>query len=339
MNKSTLAIGLGLSLFFSGLDWVLLTALPRLGLSFGPVGFPLLLLGAARGSFFTVWALLGRSHLQPKRAAWWAALMAPNLLISGLAFYALAVEPFNLQTTRLDVVTHNPPVRPVRILHLTDLHIERITPREREILERADEMQPDLIVLTGDYLSTSNTNDPVAWQEMRQMLSGLRAPLGVYAVNGNTDSPRAMQEIFSGLEVRLLQDEIIRLPLPDRELYLVGLSFQHWERDRAALHHLAQEIPAGETRILLYHTPDLAESASAAGFDLYLAGHTHGGQIRLPFYGALVTLSRYGKRYEMGHYTLGKTHLYVSRGIGMEGWIAPRARFLCSPEIVEITLR
>jgi predicted MPP superfamily phosphohydrolase len=68
--------------------------------------------------------------------------------------------------------------------------------------------------------------------------------------------------------------------------------------------------------------------------DLYLAGHTHGGQLRLPVYGAMFTATTVGKRYEMGRYDVDGLTLYVSRGIGMEGKGAPRARFLCPPEIV-----
>jgi predicted MPP superfamily phosphohydrolase len=79
--------------------------------------------------------------------------------------------------------------------------------------------------------------------------------------------------------------------------------------------------------------------AARAGVDLFLAGHTHGGQIRLPLIGAVVTSSIYWKRYEMGLYTQGHTWLYVSRGIGMEGLGAPRARFLCPPEIELFELR
>jgi hypothetical protein len=88
----------------------------------------------------------------------------------------------------------------------------------------------------------------------------------------------------------------------------------------------------------LYHSPDLAEAAAQAGVDLYLAGHTHGGQVRLPGWGALVTMSAYGKRFEAGQYRLGPTTLYVSRGIGLEGLRLPRVRFLCPPEIVSIQL-
>jgi predicted MPP superfamily phosphohydrolase len=90
--------------------------------------------------------------------------------------------------------------------------------------------------------------------------------------------------------------------------------------------------------LLLYHTPDLIETADREEIDLYLAGHTHGGQVRLPFFGAIVTMSAYGKQYEMGLYQLNPTTLYVSRGVGMEGMGLPRVRFLCPPEIVLIEL-
>jgi predicted MPP superfamily phosphohydrolase len=82
----------------------------------------------------------------------------------------------------------------------------------------------------------------------------------------------------------------------------------------------------------------MAEAAAEEKVDLYLAGHTHGGQIRLPLFGAVFTASSYGKRYEQGLYEIGETTLYVSRGLGMEGQGAPRARFLCPPEIVAVDL-
>jgi predicted MPP superfamily phosphohydrolase len=78
----------------------------------------------------------------------------------------------------------------------------------------------------------------------------------------------------------------------------------------------------------------VAPEAAEIGFDWYLCGHTHGGQIRLPLIGALFSSSRLGRRFVMGRYTVGKLQLYVTRGVGMEGLGAPRARFLCPPEIV-----
>jgi len=128
------------------------------------------------------------------------------------------------------------------------------------------------------------------------------------------------------------------LPFEGSDLCLIGIQSHRnaLQRDRAVLESLSAQTQPGAYNLLLYHTPDLAESLSGTGIDLYLAGHTHGGQIRLPFLGALITFSAYGKKYEMGRYTLGETTLYVSRGLGMEGSGAPRARFLCPPEIVVV---
>jgi hypothetical protein len=98
-------------------------------------------------------------------------------------------------------------------------------------------------------------------------------------------------------------------------------------------------IPRDAFTLLLFHSPDLIHEAAAHGVDLYLGGHTHGGQLRLPFYGAIVTMSKYGKQYEAGLFQEGGTTMYISRGIGFEGYSMPRARFLCPPEIVSIELK
>ena len=102
----------------------------------------------------------------------------------------------------------------------------------------------------------------------------------------------------------------------------------HIPSDAAALEDLMIKVPNNTPRILLYHAPDLMPQAADHAIDLYLCGHTHGGQVRLPGHGAILTSSQYGKRYEMGHYSKGQTHMYVSRGVGMEGLSAPRAGHL-----------
>jgi predicted MPP superfamily phosphohydrolase len=95
-------------------------------------------------------------------------------------------------------------------------------------------------------------------------------------------------------------------------------------------------LPKDKFSIFLYHYPDEIENVTPHGIDLYCAGHTHGGQIALPFYGALITLSKYGKRFEGGTYRVDNTWLNVNRGIGMEGGPAPRVRFWATPEITVI---
>jgi predicted MPP superfamily phosphohydrolase len=97
-------------------------------------------------------------------------------------------------------------------------------------------------------------------------------------------------------------------------------------------------IPPGEFCVFLHHYPDEIEEVASRKVDLYCAGHIHGGQIALPFYGALVTLSKYGKRFEAGLYHVGETRLYVNRGIGMEGGSIPRVRFCARPEVTVIEI-
>ena len=98
------------------------------------------------------------------------------------------------------------------------------------------------------------------------------------------------------------------------------------------------DVPAGAFTLLLFHSPELAYEAAGHGIDLYVGGHTHGGQLRLPLYGAIVTASRHGKRFEAGHYRVNSTEMYVTRGVGMEGHGAPPLRFLAPPEVVFIEL-
>jgi hypothetical protein len=253
------------------------------------------------------------------------------------AFY---VEPFAVGTTRLALPAPGL-TRPLRIVQLADTHVEYTSPRERALPALVDSLQPDLIVLTGDYLNLANRTDPRSLEDARALLAQLRAPYGVYAVLGTVDyPPELVDALFTGLDIAVLDDQVVRLPPEQGGLTIVGIENSGRGRDeRALLRQAMAQVPPGDYTLLLYHTPDLAEVAAEEGVNLYLAGHTHGGQVRLPFYGAVITFSAYGKRFEMGRYTVGPTTLYVSRGLGMEGfWITPRVRFLCPPEVVVIEL-
>jgi len=323
-------------------DWALLAALPFLQRSFGQVGPTLFLISVLRWVFFTpVFFLLIR---QPVKLHAVIMLVAVGLLQAGIftvevdGFY---IEPFRLTVTELPV--HAPaflPDRPLRILQISDLHVERISQRERDVLARVESLQPDIIVLTGDYTNSSYTNDPLTLQETRQILSQLNAPDGVFAVNGNVDNPTVMSALFHGLpNIRVLNNEILPLRLPGGTIYLIGVTMGRSSGpDEQALRTLITDLPPDAYSVLLYHTPTLINTAKSKGVNLYLSGHTHGGQVRLPFYGAIFTDAAYGKKYEMGEYTFGPTTLYVSRGIGMGGGLLPRMRFLCPPELVMVEL-
>jgi predicted MPP superfamily phosphohydrolase len=332
------AVALGL-LAFALADWGLLASLPRRGLSFGAVQPPWLGLGLLRCLFALIaipaairWPLPALAWLAVMQAAaWW------------LLAHGTMVEPFRLQVTCLDLSSHklSNPGSPLRIAHLSDLHVERLSRRERALPDLVAGLAPDLIVLTGDFLNTSYNDDPRALADLRLLLGQLHAPGGVYAVWGtiDVDLPALLRPVLEDAGIIVLEDQAIERTVNGHRLWLMGVSCSRdLVADGASLGSLLAAAPPGAFTLLLYHTPDLMPQAASLGVDLYLAGHTHGGQWRLPFFGAIFTSSHYWKRYEAGHRREADTHLYVSRGLGMEGFGTPRARFFCPPEVVAITL-
>ncbi len=315
-------LGMGYWLFFL-MDWLLLALLPRFEKSFGPPKPATLILAILRAPF--------------------AALPLPIILLAQtfgtlLVLYAFWIEPHRLGITRETLTTpkFRAPAPPLRVLHLGDLHIERITARERALIQRVKQLNPDLILFSGDFLNLSYVHDPLARAHAREILAQLSAPLGVFVVSGTypVDQPEILEIILAGLPIRWLRDERVTLKHYGNAIELIGLACTHQPHlDRVAL-AAARNGSAGNLTILLYHAPDLAPEAALQNVDLQLSGHTHGGQVRLPFFGALFAGSLYGKKFEMGRYAIGALTLYVTRGIGMEGAGMPRARFLCPPEIV-----
>jgi predicted MPP superfamily phosphohydrolase len=321
--------GLLLWLFLLG-DWALLAALPRLNWSYGPPRPPALMLAVMR--------------LPPALLPLpWA--LATQALGTVLVIYGFWIEPHRLGLTRQRLVSPKLQAgRSLRVLHLGDLHAEiGVTPRERGLIALVRAAQPDLILFSGDFLNLSYLDDRRAWEAARSVLRELWAPLGVLAVSGSpaVDRPELVPQVLDGLpHVRWLRDEVVGLDHAGQQLNVVGLTCTHKPFvDGPRLAEVLSEAHrpghngARPFTILLYHTPDLAPEAAEAGIDLQLSGHTHGGQVRLPWYGALFSGSLYGKRYEAGRIVEGAMTLYVTRGIGMEGKGAPRVRFLAPPEI------
>lgn len=259
-----------------------------------------------------------------------AATALHVLAVLGLVCFAWGawVEPTWIEVTfeSYSVTRPGGAAGRLRIVHLTDLHFEVETARERELADRVNALKPDLIVLTGDLLN-ADSGRPL----LRRALADLRAPLGVVLARGNWDAYRfdPMPEV-EGAGVRWLDREALVVTTPLGRIQLIGLE---WDGEGDLVGLLKQE-PEARARIVLCHVPDAIEQAAAAGADFYFAGHTHGGQVCLPGYGALITFSAFDKKYESGRYRVGELWGYVSRGIGMEGGHAPRVRFCCRPQIV-----
>jgi hypothetical protein len=156
----------------------------------------------------------------------------------------------------------------------------------------------------------------------------MKTRYGRFAVLGNHDLDLASHgaELFRGGVANELQGRPVALA--NGRIILCGAPWNKSPLVRSCL----EESDSHALRIAVYHSPDLVEAVAAGGADLFVAGHTHGGQVRLPFYGAIITMSAFDKKYEAGRYQVGDTALYVNRGIGTEGRVIPM-RFLCRPEL------
>jgi len=341
VDTKVLFFGVLVNVTFFIIDAIGLALLPRLGISYGRVLPSLVAFAFLRAGLFFLWLLilvgLGifRPNLLHGYFLW--ILIALQLVLLGVGYDGFYVEPMQLTVGRIQVpvpgLTH-----PVRIVQLSDIHVERTTRRELAVPGLVASLNPDMIVLTGDYLNKSFTHDAQAASDLRQLLVQLHAPLGIYAINGNTEPPWLMDDLLSGLDIHRLENEVVRVPALGDHFVIVGLDYDDVFFDQIRLQRLMAQVKPDDFSLLLYHTPDLAYAARDLHVNLYLAGHTHGGQVRLPLFGALFTNSRYGKTFEMGLYHLGQTTLYVTRGLGMSGDFSPRVRFLCPPEVTVVDL-
>lgn len=265
--------------------------------------------------------------------AWSAAIPA----VAGMAYaYAKRVEPWALSIERVEL--RSPRVPPeldgVTIGQLSDLHIGGATSQAfvRAAVRTLVDLKPDLLALTGDLVHVPGMAESVA-----ATLRDFRAPLGSYITLGNHDHWHDADAVAGALRQSghiVMQNHSARLHINGAPLHIVGVD-DVWEKK----HRLSQAlsgVTVGEAALLLVHEPDVADNfAPAFPFIAQLSGHTHGGQVRLPFIGAPAR-APFGRKYVMGQFDVQGMRLYVSRGVGMA---EPYVRFLCPPEVTLLTLR
>jgi predicted MPP superfamily phosphohydrolase len=263
------------------------------------------------------------------------------------AGYGIVIEPRNFEIARRRIAIRDLPssLEGLRLVQLTDLHHGPWLSRDfiRAIVEATNRLEPDLCLLTGDYVH----QDPEFMKPAAQELASLRPRIGTLAVLGNHDwweDVTQMREALADVKIPLIDNDR-RILTPDRRLVAAadnGLAFAGlgdlWEDHqdyRAALDDLPDTMP----RLLLSHNPDTAEewrfTRSGLRVDLMLSGHTHGGQIRIPYMGAPVVPSRFGQKYAQGLVQGPTCPVFICRGIGMSG--VP-IRFGARPEIALLEL-
>jgi predicted MPP superfamily phosphohydrolase len=222
------------------------------------------------------------------------------------------------------------------IVHLSDLHFTgRLTrPFFDFIVDRALELNGDLIAVTGDIIDKAHCLD---W--LQPTLGRLHCPHGSYFVLGNHDKRlRAVAEIRRRLTAAGLVDlggRMRQLAIRGQDLFLAGNELPWFGPAPEMPPSRRSDAVSAEFRILLSHSPDQIRWARRHDFDLVLAGHTHGGQIRLPVIGPIVAPSRFGVKYASGLFVEEQTVMHVSRGLSA----LHALRFNCPPELTKLVLR
>lgn len=253
-----------------------------------------------------------------------------GLVLAFSVYDAFWIEPHFTQVTRHTIETSKlPPGARIRVVQLADIHLVKLGVREIQMMNRTAREFPDVIVLTGDH---SVDKSPQTMLHLKQIGIRLSKLAPTYAIEGNWDVELDMIVLRQG-GVRTLNGWTVVSARDGKAS--IALGEIPWFTKGA--------IPpprklAGLYTVGLCHMPHKFDDAARAGYDLVLAGHTHGGQVRLPLFGALLPERRLVGKYQAGFYGRGRSLMYVSRGIGMEARPAPQVRFLCRPEVAVIDI-
>jgi predicted MPP superfamily phosphohydrolase len=282
----------------------------------------------------------GRTLRKGRFPLWFATKVKPVLITAVLAALGLyargrrnAMQPI---VRRIDIkVRHLPPALDgFTILHLSDFHIDKMGDLAGRAATLLRTLSPDLCLLTGDYRYEIDGPCSGVYGPMRTILASISARHGIYGILGNHDAG----EIALGLEpmgVRMLVNESARLQHRGAAFWLVGLDdpFDYrcadWEAGMS-------EVPSDAFVVALVHTPELFQEAARRGVRLYLCGHTHAGQIRLPLLGAIKKNADCPRKYVQGLWQYKGMQGYTSWGLGCS---TVSVRYRCAPEIALLTLR
>jgi uncharacterized protein len=278
-----------------------------------------------------------RSRLYQRVKQIITGLLAILLMIVMAMLYGIYIEPnwFEVKEVSLQLPHLSPAFNGYRIVQITDLHVDRYfkLANLQVIAHKINDQHPDLVVLTGDYVSKGNVEEAVG--EIADNFRQILAPDGILAVLGNHDywtDAAAVTRNITKYQIKLLKNQTFMIHRGQAELAIAGLD-DAWvgQPDLAAI---LKELGQRSGAILLAHEPDIAdETAATHQFDLQLSGHSHGGQIRLPYTDWVLPFL--GKKYPLGQYQVQDMIQYTNRGIGMGG--IPM-RFNCRPEITSFVL-
>ncbi len=286
-------------------------------------------------------------------AVWWPLLIVlrrkrltggPGRVVKSLAFVGVAVsvwatmiEPDLLERDHRTIVLPDLGHRTLKIAHVTDLQSIGFGRRVADLVAALREFAPDMIVFTGDYITPVIRQD-ICIAGVRRVFAQLSAPLGIYATTSDSDTEPERRELFADLGITYLLNKSAVVEWQGLKIRVGGVNhfMPRWARIRG-------DATDDELFVVACHSPDLAEEAKARmpQADLYLCGHTHGGQLQVPGYGPLLTFSRVPREVAAGGIfeTSNGMPFALSRGVGMQGAYAPRFRLNCRPHVFLLTLK
>lgn len=299
--------------------------------AFGSLSLPIV-------SFLLLTRARRRASTLARILAWLSIATVP------VTIYAVFVEPYRLVTERADVpiAAVRGLARPITIGILSDIQCVEVTDREREAVQRVMDAKADLILLPGDFVQVGSHRVHEIVEDFHALIAPLDAPLGVYCVQGDTDTLKDVLKLIEGTRVRLLDDRVVTIERDGVRLTLAGIGIRFdTVTALATLRDLESRPGADDVRVAMAHRPDVVYGlAPQSRVDLVVAGHTHGGQVALPFFGPPFVSSTLPRHVGWGGlHDLDGRRLYISRGIGWEHGHAPRLRFLSPPEVTLLTLR
>jgi uncharacterized protein len=264
-------------------------------------------------------------------------LLTIAILLLATFVYAYALEPNWIEVKSVPLMLpHLPPAfNGYRIVQISDIHTDRWMSPKRlaHIVTRINQQQPDLVALTGDFVTHDLDQHVPTLAAFQQLI----AKDAIVAVMGNHDHWTNVGQVRQALQqagVVDISNDVRPIARSGQVLQIAGVDDIWYHKDRLdlVLQALQPNVPA----ILLVHEPDFADiSAATDRFDLQISGHSHGGQISIPLFGQPV-LPPYGEKYPSGQYQVGSMIQYTNRGVGM---VSPRLRFHCRPEITVFNLR
>ena len=271
------------------------------------------------------------------------ATLGLGLTGTGTLYYAHDIEPawFDITTHQLALLHLSQAFHGYRLLQISDIHADGAfmnAERLRGLVQIINDLHTDMVVITGDFVTDY-------LPEARQILfelNRLTAKDGVFGVLGNHDHPSGVEWIRDCIReagVQELANKVHTIQRGDQMLHLIGMD-DLWPENvgtpapvwthRPLLQQLTSNLPDEGAAILLVHEPDFADVAvENSRIDLQLSGHSHGGQVRIPFHGPVI-LPPLSRRYPQGLYTVKNLIHYTNNGLGM---LPPHVRFSCRPEI------